>query len=405
LGIPIILAFLWIIFSLTFSLGQYPTSWLESGINYLSGVTASILPPGDLKSLIVDGIIGGVGGVLIFLPNILILFFFLSFLEDTGYMARAAFIMDKVMHRIGLHGKSFIPLIMGFGCNVPAIMSTRIIESRNNRLLTMLILPFMSCSARLPVFILIISALFPGNHGTWLFAAYLTGILLAVITALIFRRLIFRKEESPFVMELPPYRLPALRNTSRHMWHKSAQYLKKIGSVILIASIIIWGLGYYPVESSLFNGGQTEETSQLNSPQDNKGSYLEQIGVALEPVMQPLGFDWKMTIGLLAGIPGKEIVVSTLAVLYQDDDTVSLPGKIRKEKELDALAAGNPDLPLLAGISYMLFVLVYFPCIAVIATVAKESGHIKWALFMIAYTTLLAWLLSFSAFNIGNILI
>ncbi len=256
LGIPIFLFFLWVMFGATFKLGQYPMDWITNGMTYLSSVVPRILPPGDLQDLLINGVIGGVGGVLVFLPNILILFFFISFLEDTGYMARAAFIMDKFMHRIGLHGKSFIPMVMGFGCNVPAIMSTRIIEGRNNRMLTMLLIPFMSCSARLPVYILIISAFFPTHQGTVLFGIYLAGIGLAVLSALIFRKLFFRKGESPFVMELPPYRMPTLKNTSRHMWNKASQYLHKIGGIILVASIIIWGLEYYPKNSPLFNHEQ-----------------------------------------------------------------------------------------------------------------------------------------------------
>lgn len=402
-GIPVFLGLLWLIFGLTFTLGKYPTGWIESGISMLSGFVSGIIPESDFRSLLVDGVIGGVGGVLVFLPNILILFFFLSFLEDTGYMARAAFIMDKVMHRIGLHGKSFIPLVMGFGCNVPAILSTRIIESRKNRLVTMLILPFMSCSARLPVFILIISALFPGHHGTWLFIVYLLGILLATGTALMFRKVLFNKEDSPFVMELPPYRMPTLKNTSRHMWHKASEYLKKIGSVILLASVIIWGLGYYPSGYNNSSRGLNPDTPEMNSEAD---SYLERIGRSIQPVMDPLGFDWKMTVGLLAGVAGKEIVVSTLAVMYHEKEgtTTGLAERIKAEKETEAIASGNPHFPFLVGLSYILFVLVYFPCIAVVATVARESGHIRWAFFMVAYTTLLAYFLSFIVYNAGKLI-
>jgi ferrous iron transport protein B len=409
LGIPIFFLFLWLMFEATFRLGQAPTDWINKLVFLLSGFTERIIPPGDLQNLLTDGILGGVGGVLAFLPNILILFFFISFMEDSGYMARAAFIMDKLMHRIGLHGKSFIPLIMGFGCNVPAIMSTRIIESKNNRILTMLILPFMSCSARLPVYILIISAFFPDHQGTVLFGIYLTGILLAVLSALIFNKLFIRKDDSSFVMELPPYRFPTIKNTSRHMWSKASQYLQKIGGIILVASIIIWGLEYYPKNSNILTSVRGKPNTELNvNSIIHKGSYLERIGKTFEPIMQPMGFDWKMTVSLLAGIPGKEIVVSTLGVLYENNPgspEQNLGERIRNDKYDYGPKKGTLVYSPLVALAYLMFILVYFPCIAVLATVANESGSIWWASLQLFYTTGLAWLLSFLVFKLGSLII
>ncbi len=400
-GLPVFFFFLWLSFITTFKLGQYPVDWIESGIRYLSSFFNSVIPEGDFQNLLIDGVIGGVGGIIVFLPNILILFFFISFMEDTGYMARAAFIMDKLMHKIGLHGKSFIPLVMGFGCNVPAIMSTRIIENRNNRLLTILILPFMSCSARLPVYILIISAFFPSHQGTILFGIYLTGILLAVLSALLFKRLFFRKDDSPFVMELPPYRMPTLRNTARHMWNKGYQYLKKIGGIILLASIIIWGLNYYPVNSTLLNGDSSEQAAT----QEAEMSYLERIGKSIQPVVEPLGFDWKMTVSLLAGVTAKEIVVSTMGVIYEiDQDNVSagLGERLQNEKYTSGEKSGQRVYSPAVALAFLMFILVYFPCIAVVATVSKETGTFKWSAFLVVYTTILAWLLSFIVYNIAG---
>ncbi|HKL71948.1 MAG TPA: ferrous iron transport protein B, partial [Marinilabiliaceae bacterium] len=348
-GFPVFFLFMFLMFQATFTLGEYPMGWIETGVDWVSQLMNNLLPDGSFKDLVINGIIGGVGGVIVFLPNILILFFFISFMEDTGYMARAAFIMDKVMNKIGLHGKSFIPLIMGFGCNVPAIMATRTIEDRNSRLLTILINPFMSCSARLPVYILFIAAFFPENPGTLLFILYGTGILIAVVIARIFKRFLFKRENVPFVMELPPYRLPTLKSTLRHMWHKGEQYLRKMGGIIMIASIIIWFLGYFPRESSHFDQHQNEivqveskydilssMVSSENSAVDLKSnkkeelnqvyekehrkqqeeSYIGRMGHAVEPLIRPLGFDWKMGISILSGVAAKEIVVSTIGVLY-----------------------------------------------------------------------------------------
>ncbi len=410
-GIPIFFIFLWLMFETTFTLGQYPMNWINKGMNLLSSLVSATLPAGDLRNLLSEGIIGGVGGVLVFLPNILILFFFISFLEDTGYMARAAFIMDKFMHRIGLHGKSFIPMVMGFGCNVPAIMSTRIIESRNNRLLTMMLVPFMSCSARLPVYILIIGAFFPTHQGTVLFGIYLAGIALAVFSALIFRKVFFRKEDSPFVMELPPYRMPTLKNTSRHMWNKASQYLQKIGGIILVASIIIWGLEYYPKKSPLFNQANNihVEASMVSSGvvqnTDQGSSYLEKIGKMVQPVMSPLGFDWKMTVSLMAGVAGKEVVVSTMGVIYDDksNGNTSLGSRLRGQVYTEGPQIGQLVYTPLSAMAFLVFILVYFPCIAVVAAVAKESGSVWWAVLMIVYTTGMAWLLSFLTYQAGSL--
>lgn len=411
LGLPIFFFMLWIMFEVTFRLGQYPVNWIESGVLWLSALAENIIPAGDLKDLLIQGIIGGIGGVIVFLPNILILFFFISILEDTGYMARSAFLMDKFMHTIGLHGKSFIPMVMGFGCNVPAILSTRIIESRNNRIITMLILPFMSCSARLPVYILIIGAFFPAHQGTVLFGMYLLGIVLAALTALLLRRFHFRKEDVPFVMELPPYRIPTGRNTVRHMWHKSYQYLQKIGSVILVASIIIWGLGYYPKKEispkqnenvAVYSTGNSNISNQIDGVNNSNSSYLEMIGKFMEPVIKPLGFDWKMGVSLLAGVAAKEVVVSTMGVIYGQDDgqnsNLSLGDKLKLQKYSDGSAVYTP----MAALSFLVFILIYFPCIAVVVAVAKESGSAMYSAFLVVYTSGLAWILSFLVYQFGK---
>ncbi len=414
LGLPIFFLLLWLMFSVTFRLGQYPVTWIETGVSWLSAFADLHLPSGDLKDLSIQGIIGGIGGVIVFLPNILILFFFISILEDTGYMARSAFLMDKFMHTIGLHGKSFIPMVMGFGCNVPAILSTRIIESRNNRIITMLILPFMSCSARLPVYVLIIGTFFPTNQGTVLFGIYLLGIALAAITALLLKRFHFRKEDVPFVMELPPYRIPTGRNTLRHMWHKAFQYLQKIGSVVLIASVIIWGLGYYPKNSTILAKQQNIIVNQnINSwPSDQSlkvtdvsgSTYLEMIGKFIEPVIRPLGFDWKMGVSLLAGVAAKEVVVSTMGVIYgqgeNENNTMSLGEKLKIQTYND----GSPVYTPMAALAFLVFILIYFPCIAVVVAVAKESGSMFYATFLVVYTSGLAWILSFIVYQVGNII-
>jgi ferrous iron transport protein B len=384
-GFPIFLLFMWLMFQATFTLGSYPMDWIDSGVTALSNWVNHAMPAGALHDLLVDGIIAGVGGVIIFLPNILILFFFISLMEDTGYMARAAFMMDKLMHKIGLHGKSFIPLVMGFGCNVPAVMATRTLENRNDRILTMLISPFMSCSARLPVYVLMVSAFFPNHQGLVLFSIYLIGIIVAVLVALVMSKTVFAKKHVPFVMELPPYRIPTMRNTSLHTWHKGQQYLKKMGTTIMVASIIIWALGYFPRPTSQELAENPVEA--MASHQEN--SYIGQLGHAIEPAIRPLGFDWKMGVSILTGVGAKEIVVSTMGVVYQadeeaDETSVSLIEKLQQQ----------PGYTPLVAYGFMLFVLLYFPCIAVIAAIKKEAGW-SWAIFTMVYTTALAWIVAF----------
>lgn len=382
-GYPIFFLFLYIMFEGTFVLGDYPMQGIEWLVDQLGNLIRNNMAEGPLKDLLIDGIIGGVGGVIVFLPNILILYFFISILEDSGYMACAAFIMDKIMHRMGLHGKSFIPLIMGFGCNVPAIMATRTIEDRKSRLITMLVNPLMSCSARLPIYLVMIGAFFPNCASFMLLCIYTAGILLAVIMARIFSKFLVKGEDSPFVMELPPYRMPTSKSIMRHTWEKGAQYLKKMGGIIMIASIIIWFLGYYPRHDTHESVAEQQENS-----------YIGQIGKAIEPVIKPLGFDWKLGIGLISGVGAKELVVSTLGVLYTNEgdvENVNLSDRI-------------PITPLVA-LAYMLFVLIYFPCIATFAAIKQESGSWKWAIFAAGYTTGLAWLVAFTVFQIGSIII
>lgn len=381
-GYPIFFLFLYIMFEGTFVLGEYPMMGIEWLVEQIGNLFNSYMPDGPLKDLVIDGIIGGVGGVIVFLPNILILYFFISLLEDSGYMARAAFIMDKIMHRMGLHGKSFIPLIMGFGCNVPAIMASRMIEDRKCRLITMLVNPLMSCSARLPIYLVLIGAFFPNTGSLILLCIYAIGILLAIFMARLFSRFLVKGDDIPFVMELPPYRIPTAKTIFRHTWEKGAQYLKKMGGIIMIASIIIWFLGYYP------NHGNYETVAQ-----QQEHSYIGQIGKAIEPVIEPLGFDWKLGIGLLSGVGAKELVVSTLGVLYtneEDIESVNLSDRI-------------PISPIVA-LGYMLFVLIYFPCVATLVAIKQESGSWKWALFAAFYTTALAWIVAFAVNQLGKLL-
>ncbi len=386
-GFPIFFLFMWIMFQGTFTFGEYPMKFIEWCVESLSKLLSGAMPEGPFKDLLINGVIGGVGGVIVFLPNIVLLYFFIAFMEDSGYMARAAFIMDKVMHKIGLHGKSFIPLVMGFGCNVPAIMATRTIESRNSRLLTMLINPLMSCSARLPVYMLFVGVFFSKHAGIVLFGLYLTGIILAVIMAKIFKRFLFKEEDIPFVMELPPYRVPTWKSITRHMWSKASQYLRKMGGIILIASIIIWFLGYFPHSSN---------------PDNQEGnSYIGEIGHFMEPVMRPLGFDWKISVSLVSGMAAKEVVVSTIGVLYNEPEGATLPHRIELAEKADGTHVFTP----LVALSLMVFVLIYFPCIATITAIKNESGSWKWATFVIFYTTILAWFMSYLVYQIGSIII
>jgi ferrous iron transport protein B len=440
-GIPIFIGLMWATFYGTFKIGHYPMNWIEWLVQEVSVLIHSNMADGMLKDLLIQGVIGGVGGVIIFLPNILLLYLFISLMEDTGYMARAVFIMDKAMHKIGLHGKSFIPLLMGFGCNVPAILSTRIIESRRDRLITMLINPFMSCSARLPVYILFITAFFQSYQGTILFGIYFTGVLLAIGSALVFRKTIFRKKDVPFVMELPPYRVPTMRSIVRHMWHRTGQYLQKIGGIILISSIVIWALGYFPVhfdekkqienQISALNNEISLNNQSLIQPQNikdsinlnitskikelefsirvaqQKNSFIGRIGHFIEPVMRPLGFDWKMSVALLTGVSAKEVVVGTLGVLYQTEDsgngTQPLVEKLQNQYYTTGVKVGKPVFTPLVALSFMLFILIYFPCIGVVSAISRESGHWKWAAFVVVYTTTLAYLGSLALFQIGSL--
>ena len=428
LGFPVFLFFMWAMFQVTFTLGSYPMDWIDIGLGWLSDTIGNTMPQGALHDLIVDGIIGGVGGVIVFLPNILILFFCISLMEDTGYMARAAFIMDRLMHKIGLHGKSFIPLLMGFGCNVPAIMATRTLENRKDRLLTMLIIPFMSCSARLPVYVLLISAFFPVKQGLVLLAIYVIGVVLAIVVALLFKKIFFKKAEVPFVMELPPYRMPTLRNTSIHMWNKSVQYLTKMGTVILFASILIWALGYFPrntensmkydaailktqTDPTLVDSIKTLQISKLTIERESERmekSYIGQIGHFITPVIAPLGFDWKIGVSIVTGLAAKEILVGSMGVLYQsdveaDETSVGLQNKLQKQVFTSGPRTGEKVFSPLVAFTLMLFVLIYFPCIAVIAAVKREANW-GWAAFTMIYTTVLAWLVAFATYQAGSLL-
>ena len=439
-GIPMFIFFMWIMFFTTFSLGSYPKHWLEIGVGKLSVATSNLITAGIIKDFLVDGIIGGVGGVIVFLPNIIILFLFISLMEDTGYMARAVFIMDKVMHKIGLHGKSFIPLLMGFGCNVPAIMATRIIESKRDRLITMLIIPFMSCSARLPVYILLISAFFAKNQGSILFLLYLIGILFAVISALLLKKTVFKSADIPFVMELPPYRIPTLRSILKHMWFRTELYLKKIGSIILIASIIIWTLSYFPrnIESvAKYNIkiAHTEEqyNDQINHVSENNfkqrqflekqknkiinnlnleqkseqqsKSFIGLIGRGIEPIMKPVGFDWKMSICILSGLAAKEVVVSTMGVLYQAENKEQSQNSLITKLQAQSNLTGQKVFSQLVAFCFMLFILIYFPCIGVIAAIKRESSSWKWAALTVIYTTGAAWIIAFVVFQVGSLFV
>ena len=401
LGIPILLGFIWLMFQATFTLGAYPAGWIESGISLLSEFLSSTIPEGIFRDLIVDGIIAGVGSVIVFLPNIVILFLSMSFMEESGYMARAAFIMDKMMHNIGLHGKSFIPLLMGFGCNVPAIISTRTLASRKDRIMTMLLIPFMSCSARLPVFILLISIFFTANQGFVLLTLYAIGILVAIIVALILKHTLKVKEEAPFVMELPPYRLPTLRTIISLAWDKVSQYLRKMGTTILAFSVIIWALGYFPVQKN-----------DVSRVQKLEQSYIGQIGHFIEPVISPLGFDWKMGISLISGIGAKEVVVSTLGVLYGGDENLSaedlvesthLKQNIQNEVYTKGERVGEKVFSPLVAYGLMIFILLYTPCIAVVAAISKEGG-VKWAIISVFSSLFLAWFISYLIYQIGNLI-
>ena len=392
LALPILLVLMWLMFEATFTLGAYPQEWIESGIGWIGEWIGSTMPDGILKDLIVDGIIGGVGGVLVFLPQILILFFFISLLEDSGYMARASLIVDRIMHRVGLHGKSFIPYLIGFGCGVPAIMATRTLENRRDRIVTILTIPFMSCSARLPAYLLLVAAFFTAKQGLILMSIYLIGILVAALTAIVLSKTILKHDKTQFVMELPPYRKPTARNATIHMWSKGKQYLQKMGTIILAASIIVWALGYFPRHE-----GQTSQEQIENS-------YMGMMGKAIEPVVAPLGFNWQMGVSVLTGAAAKEIVVSTMGVLYTgeadaDEESAPLKEKLQTATKDDGTHVFNP----VVAYSFMLFILLYFPCIAALAAIRREAGT-KWMVFEIIYTTAVAWIVSFIFYQVASIL-
>ncbi len=421
LGFPIFFLILYVMFQTTFALGQYPMDWIEAGVAWLGDWISASMSEGPLRSMLVDGVIGGVGSVIVFLPQILILYCFISFMEDSGYMARAAFIMDKLMHKMGLHGKSFIPLIMGFGCNVPAVMATRTIESRRSRLITMMILPFMSCSARLPIYIMIVGTFFSSQwRSTVLVSLYAVGILVAVIVSRIFSRFIIKGEDTPFVMELPPYRWPTAKAIARHTWEKGKEYLKKMGGIILVASIIVWALSYFPRPTSdTSRQGEEMVNAQLSSDSEalpltgERGeglmetSYIGRAGKAIEPLFAPQGFNWKLDVSLIAGVGAKEIVASTMGVLYSGDDSFgdddSFSSDTDKYTRLRQQMAADGITPLTAY-AYLLFILLYFPCLATIVAIKNETASWRWALFAALYTTALAWIVSAAVVQIGHLL-
>ena len=374
LAFPIFIAILYLIFSATFTLGEYPMNWIDALVGKLGGLVASLMVDGWLKDLVVDGIIAGVGSVLVFLPNILILYFFISIMEDTGYMARTAFIVDKLMHHLGLHGKSFIPMVMGFGCNVPAIMATRTIESRKSRIITIALIPFMSCAGRLPIFVLLAGAFFPAHAALALLCVYCLGVVLAILSALVLKNLI-KDDDLPFVMELPPYRIPTAKAIGRHTWEKGKQYLQKMATTILIASIVIWALGYYPKNDALPRSEQQEQ------------SYLGHIGKAVSPALDPLGFDWRMDVGLITGVAAKELVVSSLGVMYAGEE---LEEADENDTALQSALKQSVSLPV--AIAFMIFVLLYFPCIATFVAIKNETGRWSWAWGICLYTMAIAWI-------------
>lgn len=385
-GYPIFFVVMWVMFYCTFSLGEYPQQWIESGVSLLSGFVDRIMSPGLLKDLILDGVIGGVGSVIVFLPNIMILYLFIAFMEDSGYLSRAAFIMDRLMRKVGLHGKSFIPLVMGFGCNVPAVMATRTIESRSSRIITALILPFISCSARLPVYILFLGCFFGNNSGTILFGLYLLGIVVAMITSLLMRKFCFSADETPFVMELTPYRLPTLRATLSHMWDRCAHYIKNLSGVILAASIVIWALSYFP-------RGDEEMSQQQHFEQ----SYIGKLGKACEPVFEPIGLNWKSSVALISGIAAKEVIVSTIGVLYNGENEAD------NSENLHLKLVKSGDFSKASVLALLIFTLLYFPCVATLATIASEYGK-WWAVASAVYTTAVAWVLAFVVYHIVQLI-
>lgn len=390
-GIPIFLFILILMFSTTFVLGQYPMDWIEEGVGLISKSIGRFFPPGIFRAMLSEGVIGGVGSVIVFLPQILILYFFISFMEDSGYMARAAFIMDKLMHKMGLHGKSFIPIIMGFGCTVPAIMATRTIESRRSRIITILILPLISCEARIPIYIMIIGTFFSVKYQSLIMMSlYIIGVIIAVIISKILSKYIIKGEDTPFVMELPPYRFPTWKAVTRHTWEKGKQYLKKMGGVILIASIVIWALGYFPHNESLSKKEQQEQ------------SFIGMIGRTVEPIFIPQGFNWKLDVGLLSGIGAKEIIASTIGVLYAEEVNLESSKEYDSKNSQLFISMQKDNITTLTAISFLIFVLIYFPCIATISAIKGETGRWRLAIFTAGYTTILAWVLSALVFQFGK---
>ena len=398
LAFPLFFVLLYLVFSGTFVIGEYPMQWIEWIVAKFGAFVSMIMPDGWLKDLAVDGIIGGVGSVLVFLPNILLLYLFISLLEDSGYMARAAFIMDRLMHKIGLHGKSFIPMVMGFGCNVPAVMATRTIESPKSRLITMLIIPLMSCAGRMPVYVLIAGAFFPRHAGLVMLGLYALGIVLAIVAAKAMS-LFFKDDDLPFVMELPPYRIPTAKSILRHTWEKGRQYLQKMSGIILICSMALWFLSYFPNHDA------------YATPKDQQEhSFIGYVGKAMEPVLEPLGFDWRMGVGIVAGVGAKELVVSTLGVMYADDEPV-----VASSGEPEAASDASGDTRLqralvrsvtpAGALAYMVFILLYFPCIATFVAIRRESGGWKWAILTAVYTIALAWVAAFITFRIASLLL
>ncbi|MCQ2094135.1 MAG: ferrous iron transport protein B [Bacteroidaceae bacterium] len=393
-GYPIFIALMYLMFYCTFTIGQYPMDWIDALVGWIGSIVSNNMADGMLKDLVVDGIIAGVGGVIVFLPNILILYAFISWMEDSGYMSRAAFIMDKIMHRMGLHGKSFIPMIMGFGCNIPAIMATRTIEDRKSRLITMLIVPLMSCSARLPVYIIITAAFFPRHAALVMFILYFLGIVMSIVMANLFSKHVVKGDSSPFVMELPPYRRPSVRSVVRHTWEKGRQYLRKMGTTILMASIVIWALSYFPHHDGLTREQQMEQ------------SYIGTVGKVIEPVIRPCGFQWKEGVSIITGIGAKEIVASSMAVLYSSDTEVnSVTDEGATEQVRLSMALENSGMTAVTAFSFLVFVLLYMPCLPTCIAIKHESGRWRWALFTAAYTTLLAWICSVLVFQIGNLIV
>jgi len=433
LGIPLLIFFIWLMFQITYRVGAYPMRWIEYFIELGEIGIKLLFPAGVLRSLLIDGIISGVGGVAVFLPNILLLFFLISLFEDTGYMARAAFVMDRVMHLIGLHGKSFISMIMGFGCNVPAIMGTRTLENEKDRILTILINPLMSCSARLPVYVLIAGAFFGRRAGNVIFSVYAVGVVLAILIGRLFRKTLFRGESEPFVMELPPYRIPTIKSVVIHMWERAFIFVKKMGTVILAGSIVIWFLSNFPIprdvatvyservqsieeiyrvridelkksaagyraekralneeKSSLIAQLQQERASEIISQ-----SFIGRIGRFIEPVFRPLGFSWREGVALITGFVAKEVVVSTLGVLYNAGGEAQLGYSLRKSSSLTPLSA----------YAFLIFVLIYTPCLATVAAIRQETKSFKWTLFTILYEISLAWVLSFLIVKGGGLLL